>query len=157
MGECRERRRRVDPDLRLTHLTVQLKRAGDRQQAFEELLRQQQDPNSPNFHRWLTPDEVGEQFGAPQANIEAVESWLRSQNLQVDGTSNSRVWIKFSGRAADVGAAFASSMRNYLVRGESVSRSPRRRACPRRSRRWCIRCKGSRVFARNRKSIPARS
>jgi pseudomonalisin len=108
----------VEDGMALSHLTVVLKRSPDRQQAFEELLRQQQDPGSPNFHRWLTPVEVGEQFGASAASIDAVTSWLESQGLRVDGVANSRVRIVFSGSAANVGGAFASRLHAYLVDGE---------------------------------------
>ena len=110
--------READPGLALTHLTVLLKRTPERQQAFEELLRQQQDPASANFHRWLTPIEVGERFGAPADRIEAVSAWLRSNGLSVDAVSNSRTRIRFSGTAAAVGAAFGSPMRLYSVGGE---------------------------------------
>ncbi|HLX22453.1 MAG TPA: S53 family peptidase [Usitatibacter sp.] len=102
-------------DTPLTHLTVVLKRAPDRQQAFEQFLRDQQDPASSNFHRWLTPLEVGERFGLPEGDIEAVTSWLGAQGLHVDGVSNSRTRIVFSGSAARVGAAFASTMHSYVA------------------------------------------
>src|SRR5476651_1501306 len=86
----------VEGSLPLTHLTVMLRRTPERQQAFEELLRQQQDSGSPNFHRWLTAVEVGEQFGASPQDIGAVTSWLQAQGLRVDGIANSRVRIEFS-------------------------------------------------------------
>jgi pseudomonalisin len=108
----------VEGSLPLTHLTVMLRRTPERQQAFEELLRQQQDSASPNFHRWLTPVEVGEQFGASPQDIGAVTSWLQAQGLRVDGIANSRVRIEFSGSAASVGAAFASPLHAYAVDGE---------------------------------------
>jgi pseudomonalisin len=109
----------VEDSLPLSHLTVVLKRSPGQQQAFEEFLRQQQDPGSPKFHHWLTPVEVGEQFGASAQDIEAVTSWLQEQGLRVDGVANSRVRIVFSGPAASVGAAFASRLHTYLVDGES--------------------------------------
>ncbi|HLX22452.1 MAG TPA: S53 family peptidase [Usitatibacter sp.] len=117
----------ADKSLELTHLTVLLKRPDDRQAAFEELLRQQQDPSSANFHRWLTPVEIGERFGPPAQDVGAVQSWLSSQGLRVDGVSNSRMRIRFSGSAARVGAAFGSSMHVYQVEGEkrlSIASAP---------------------------------
>jgi pseudomonalisin len=108
----------IEDSLPLSHLTVVLKRSPERQQAFEELLRQQQDPDSPNFHHWLTPVEVGERFGASAQSIDAVTSWLQAQGLRVDAVANSRVRIGFSGSAASVGGAFASRLHTYLVDGE---------------------------------------
>src|SRR4051812_27344768 len=119
---------RVEDDVRLTHLTVVLKRAPERQQAFEEFLRQQQDPASPNFHRWLDAAQIGEWFGVPQEDIAAVTSWLEAQGLRVDAVSNSRTRIRFSGTADKVGAAFGAALRKYAVNGEqrvAISDSPR--------------------------------
>ena len=108
----------IEGEIALTHLTIVLKRTPERQQAFESLLREQQDSTSPNFHQWLTPVEVGERFGLPDGSIEAVASWLRAQGLSVDGISNSRTRIQFSGTAAKIGAAFATPLRAYDVKGE---------------------------------------
>ena len=110
----------IEESLTLSHLTILLKRSPERQQAFEELLQQQQDPGSPNFHRWLTPVEVGERFGASAQSIDAVTSWLQSQGLRVDGVANSRVRIEFSGSAGSVGEAFASRLHAYAVDGERL-------------------------------------
>ena len=108
----------VADDLLLSHLTIVLKRPAVQQNAFEEFLRQQQDPSSPNFHHWLTPVEIGERFGASSNDIAAVAAWLRSQGLHVDAVSNSRTRIKFSGSAANIDAAFASRLHYYLVNRE---------------------------------------
>ncbi|MGE5617160.1 MAG: protease pro-enzyme activation domain-containing protein, partial [Bacillota bacterium] len=110
----------TDPNLRLTNLVIVLNRPADRQKAFETLLAEQQDPQSPNFHRWLTPSEIGERFGPSDEDILAVRSWLESHGLRVDSVAASRVRIEFSGRATDVGAAFGASLHAYLVEGETL-------------------------------------
>src|SRR6185503_12914431 len=71
----------VNPALRLTHLTLILKRPAERQRAFEDLLRAQVDPASPQFHHWLSPGEVGERFGAMPGDVAMVSGWLRDQGL----------------------------------------------------------------------------
>ncbi|MET0232782.1 MAG: S53 family peptidase, partial [Rhodanobacteraceae bacterium] len=108
----------VPDDLPLASLGVVLKRAPERQRAFEQLLRDQQDPASPDFHRWLTPTEIGERFGATPNDIDAITSWLGSEGLRVDSVSNSRTRIRFSGSASTVAAAFATSMRYYRAGDE---------------------------------------
>jgi hypothetical protein len=105
----------VPGDLPLQHLSIALNRSAERQQALEQLLKEQQDPASPNYHRWLSPLEVGAQFGASQHDIDAVSAWLTAQGLHVDNVANSRTRITFSGTAATVGKAFATSMRYYQV------------------------------------------
>lgn len=107
----------VPDNLSLAHLVVMLKRSPERQQAFERLLEEQQDPASTNYHRWLTPTEIGERFGATRHDIDAVSGWLRSQGLDVDGVSNSRTRIRFSGTAAAIASAFRTNLRYYRAGG----------------------------------------
>ncbi len=103
----------VPGDLVLDHLSVMLRRSADRQQAYDLLLQEQQDPSSANYHRWLSPIEIGERFGATQRDIDALSTWLGTQGLQVDAVANNRVQIRFSGRAADVSRAFATGLHYY--------------------------------------------
>ncbi|HUH92804.1 MAG TPA: S53 family peptidase [Casimicrobiaceae bacterium] len=106
----------VAGDLPLSHLTIVLNSSA--QSEFEDFLNQQQDPNSPNFHHWLSPTEVGERFGASAHDVQAVTSWLQSQGLHVNAVSNSHLRVDVSGSAANVGAALASRLHAYLVNGE---------------------------------------
>lgn len=103
----------VPDNLALTHLSLVLKRSPERQAAFEALLAEQQDPASPNYHRWLSPTEVGERYGVSTHDIEAVRAWLGTQGLAVDAVSNGRTRINFSGNAAAVATTFATSLRYY--------------------------------------------
>jgi pseudomonalisin len=109
----------VADDLPLHYLTLTLNRSSEREQAFQQLLKDQQNPASPNFHHWLTPVELGEQFGASQHDIDAVSAWLNAQGLHVDSVANSRTRIVFSGAAGKVGAAFATSMHYFQVDNEA--------------------------------------
>jgi subtilase family serine protease len=105
-------------DLLLSHLTLVLKRSPDNQIAFEDFLKRQQDPNSPDFHRWLTPEEFGSEFGASLHDIETLTAWLQSRGLHIDSVPNGRTRINFSGTAANVGSAFVSQLHVYEVDGE---------------------------------------
>ena len=105
----------VPAGLPLQHLTVLLQRTPAQQQAFEQLLQAQQTPGSPQYHHWLTPQQIGQRFGASQQNITAVIGWLQSQGLHVDGISNSRTRITFSGSAAAVGKALGTKFHYYNV------------------------------------------
>ena len=108
----------IPGDTMLEHLTLVLKRSPQQQKAFERFLQELQDPSSPNYHRFLTPVQVGKRFGASQHDIEAITGWLRSQGLGVHSVANSRMMIDFSGTASLVGAAFAMEMSYYEVQGE---------------------------------------
>jgi len=108
----------VPADLRLEHLTLLLARPLRIQQAFEQFLRNQQDPASKDYHHWLTPREVGERFGVSPHDLAAITAWLQSQNLRVDSVADSRVRIRFSGAAGAVGKAFGGEMRYFSVNGK---------------------------------------
>lgn len=117
----------VPADLPMQHLTLVLARSAEQEAAFDELLKEQQDPASPNFHRWLTSSEIGQRFGLSDGDIATVTGWLQSQGLEVNWVAPSRMFIAFSGTAADVGRAFQSELHYYNVRGEqriSVASDP---------------------------------
>lgn len=105
-------------DFTIRHAAIVLARSPERQRAFENLLRRQQEPGSSDYHRWLTPVEVGERFGVSTNDIAAVTGWLASEGLHVESVSNSRVRIAFGGTAAAVGGAFGARMHQYAVGGE---------------------------------------
>src|SRR5271154_4831000 len=48
-------------------------------QAAADLIASQHDASSPLFHKWLTPAEVGQQFGIADADSSQVSDWLQSQ------------------------------------------------------------------------------
>jgi len=72
------------PTEAMTPLTLVLSRSPQREVEFEKFLAEQQDATSPNYHRWLTPDQVGERFGVPKPDIERLTQWLQSNHLHVD-------------------------------------------------------------------------
>src|SRR5512135_1319596 len=42
--------------------------------ALSRLLAGQQDPASPDYRRWLSPDEFGSRFGASEADVAALRA-----------------------------------------------------------------------------------
>src|ERR1700730_8054642 len=50
----------VDSSMRLRSVTLALKPSASQQADLDRLLDEQQDPSSPNYHHWLTPDEYAE-------------------------------------------------------------------------------------------------
>jgi subtilase family serine protease len=107
----------VSSDLMLDQLTMVLSRSPQQRLAFEEFLADQQNPASPDYHRWLTPDEVGRRFGLSANDIGSVTGWLQSQGLHVNWVSPSRTFIGFGGAAAEIGRAFQTELHRYMVHG----------------------------------------
>jgi len=94
--------------------TLLLKPAG----GLESFLREQQDPSSANYHRWLTPEQFADRFGLGNNDIAKLTSWLRSQGLTVHDVARGRAWITFSGSAGDISRAFRTEIHRYGVDGK---------------------------------------
>src|SRR4051812_32905356 len=86
----------VDPAMPIRHATFLLKPSA----SLEGFLSEQQTPSSPNYQKWLTPEEFGDRFGLSQSDIAKVSFWLESQGLTVEKVARGRHWITFSGTAA---------------------------------------------------------
>ena len=107
------------PNLPMNRMQLVLKRSPDQEAALQDLLEQQQIKSSASYHRWLTPDQFGQQFGPADADIQAVTSWLASFGFQSINVSRGRTVIEFSGTAAQVETALHTSIHQYVVNGES--------------------------------------
>jgi len=104
---------RMPSNTKLNGVSITFSRSAEQQAALEKLLAAQQDPASPQFHRWLTPEEFGARFGMPQSDIDKVQAWLEQQGLTVDRVARSRNSIRFSGTVAQVEQAFRTELRRY--------------------------------------------
>jgi hypothetical protein len=104
--------------LPLERMLLVLKRSPEQDAALITLLDQQQDKSSPNYHKWLTPDEFGKQFGPADADIQTVTSWLQSHGFQINQVSKGRTVIEFSGTAATLQDAFHTEIHRYIVSGQ---------------------------------------
>lgn len=105
----------VEADFQLGNMTLILRPSPDRQAELEELLAEQQDPASPNFHNWLTPETYAERFGASQADLDKIAEWLRSRGFSIEYTARGRDFISFSGSASQVQTALHTQLHRYRV------------------------------------------
>jgi subtilase family serine protease len=103
--------------LAMDHMLLVLKRSPEQEAALETLLAQQQDKTSPNYHKWLTPEQFGQQFGPSDQDIQTITSWLQSHGFQNVNVSNGRTTIDFSGTAGQVEEAFHTSIHKYVLAG----------------------------------------
>ncbi len=110
---------RVSPSLQLSYATLTLAPSAAQQSALDQLLADLQNPASPNYHHWITPEEYAQRFGAPDSDLNTLSTWLQSQGLKVDSVARGHNSIAFSGTAAQFEAAFQLEIHNYLVNGET--------------------------------------
>src|SRR5262249_6900675 len=62
-------------------VTMVFKRTDAQQANLDAFLEEQQDPSSPNYHLWLTPEEFADRFGLSEADLNTTVSWLQSQGF----------------------------------------------------------------------------
>jgi subtilase family serine protease len=107
----------VPDNLPLEHMFVVLRRDPAQEKALEDLTDELQDPDSANYHQWLTADELGK-FGPAQEDIDAVVGWLSSHGLRVNVVHKTGTTLDVSGTAGQVNEAFHTEIHRYNVKGE---------------------------------------
>ena len=109
----------VDPAMPLEHLELQLRRPPDREHEVETFIEALHDPASPSFHRWLTAEQFGQRFGVSLPAIAAVRGWLEKYGFRVGPVYPGGMVMDFSGTAAQLSAAFHTSIHQLRVGGET--------------------------------------
>ena len=105
-------------DTRLETMSLVLAPSGEQTAALDQLLADQQNPASPRYHQWLTPEQFGAQFGVSDRDLQVLQNWLTNQGLQVLDVARSRNRITFSGTSATVEAAFHTELDRYSRDGQ---------------------------------------
>ncbi len=72
----------------------------------DQLAQDLQDPASPQYHKWLTPDDYDQRFGPTDSDVAQVTSWLTSQGFTVTQASAHERRIVFTGDVATAQNAF---------------------------------------------------
>jgi len=101
--------------LPMERMMLLLKRSPQQEAALEALLARQQDRQSPDYHRWLTPAQFGAEFGPSDQDIQTIEAWLESQGFSVDSVSKGRTIVEFSGSSGEVQGAFHTQIHRYVL------------------------------------------
>ena len=94
-----------------------LKRSPQQERVLQQYLASLEDRNSPNFHRFLTPEQFGQQYGPAQQDVAQVVSWLSSQGFAVSKVANSGMAVEFSGSVDQLQSAFHTQIHRFVVQG----------------------------------------
>jgi subtilase family serine protease len=101
----------------MPHMFLQLNRAPEQEQAFASLIKEQHNPASPNFHKWLTAAQIGAQFGAASSDLQKIAAWFADQGFQVNAVYPNGTVVDFSGNAGQVRGAFHTEIHSLSVDG----------------------------------------
>jgi subtilase family serine protease len=107
----------VSSTLPMTDLILVLNRGAAQQAAFDKFVESQYDSTSPNFHRWLTPGQVGQNYGASDTDIATISNWLTGHGFSIGEVTKDHLSIRFSGTAAQVQSAFHTEIHILEVKG----------------------------------------
>jgi len=103
----------------MKRMMLVLQRSPEQQAALSKLMEEQLSKDSPNFHKWLTPEQFGKQFGPADADIQSISDWLRRQGFQQIKVGAGRTAIEFSGNVGQVRNAFHTEIHRFNVNGEA--------------------------------------
>ena len=84
---------------------------------LDQLLEDQQNPSSPRFHQWLTPEEFGARFGLSASDHSKIVAWLQAEGFTIDELARARNWVAFSGTAGQVSRSLHTAIHRFEVDG----------------------------------------
>ena len=105
----------VAPGFAMEHMLLTLLPDAAQQDALNQLLDAQHNPDSPYYHQWLTPEQYGERFGVSGADAAQVAGWLQDHGMEVEEVTAGRRSVIFSGSAAQVESAFHTQIHAYKI------------------------------------------
>ena len=80
---------------------------------LDVFLRQLADPASPNYKKYLTPEQFAAQFGPTESDYATVEQFARTNGLRITATHVNRLLLDVAGPVSSVEKTFHISLRTY--------------------------------------------
>jgi len=108
----------ADPAMPMDYMILVFKPSAAQQAELDSLLADQQNPSSPLFRQWLTPEEFGNRFGLSASDHSKAVAWLTSQGFTVNQSGRARNWVAFSGTAGQVSRSLQTPIHRFRVNGE---------------------------------------
>ena len=99
-------------------------------QEEEEFLSQLQDPDSPQFHQYLSEEEWDERFAPAAQDEQAVVNWAESQGLRVTQRYSSRLLVDVEAPVAVIQTALNVSINAYQMGGKQYFSNDRDASVP---------------------------
>jgi subtilase family serine protease len=107
----------ADPSLLLPRITLHFKMTDAQETELDRLLQAQQDPSSPEYHHWLTPEQFADRFGMSESDLAQIMGWLTQLGFSDIQAARSRTFVAMAGTASQVRLAFETPIRRYRVNG----------------------------------------
>jgi len=117
-AEAKADRGQSDRNLKLEKMILLLQPRVSGRDSIESLVADLNNPSSPNYHHWLTPEQFGKRFGITDDDLSDITDWLQLHGFTIDEIAPGRGWINFSGNVGQVERAFHTSIHDYDVDGK---------------------------------------
>lgn len=111
------------------NLTVGLKLRNETK--LKSFLQQVQNPASPLYHQWLTPEEFTARFGPSKAQVAQVVSYLQARGIKIKDVSPNRVLIHTEATTEAYDHAFGIQINDYKLNGRRFYSTADRPKLPR--------------------------
>jgi subtilase family serine protease len=108
----------VADDLAMDHMLLQLRRSPEQEQAIQQFIDQLHDPQSANFHQWLTAGQIAQRYAPAQEDVDKVTAWLESHGFTVNVVYLGRMLVDFSGTAGQVREALRTEIHRLQANGQ---------------------------------------
>jgi hypothetical protein len=109
---------RASASTQMTSVRLVLARSPQQEAALESFMTGQLDPASPNYRKWLSPDQLGNLYGPSDVDIQTLVTWLQSRGFTVQSVPQGRVSIAFAGSVSQIEAAFHTEIHSFNANGE---------------------------------------
>jgi len=83
------------------------------QSDLNSLVQQLYDPNSPQYHKFLTPEQFTARFGPTESDYNAVKAFAKTNGLTVVRTHHNRTLLNVNGSVADIERVFHVALKVY--------------------------------------------
>ena len=94
-------------------LTLTLTPTATRAAALDSFLADLRTSSSPSYHQWITPQQFAASYGATADQLSQVTLWAQAQGLTVTSVSPAAMRVTLTGSAAQVEAAFGTTIDKY--------------------------------------------
>ena len=102
----------------MKRMMLLLQRSPEQEAALQQFMAGQLSNESPNFHKWLAPQQFGALYGPADSDIQAVTSWLASHGFTAIRVAPGKNVIEFSGNVGQVRSAFHTEIHKFSVNGD---------------------------------------
>lgn len=111
-------------------ITVTLVLKRDDQKGFDRYLHEIYDPNSPNYHHWLTQAGIARRFGPSRSEYQSVLDYMGMHGFTLVQGSENRLTLTMRGSRAGAEGAFDVNIRDYRIGSRSFYANDRDPALP---------------------------